>query len=310
MIIKNININSEINRDPLCLTIGNFDGLHKGHQFIINKVVKESKELNLVPAVLSFKPHPRIFFNTVSENFNIITETHKEELLESLGVKIFFKLKFNQSVSSVLPYDFVKNFLIKKLNLRSLLIGQNFKFGKDREGDVNLLKKINLNEEFKLNIINFVKTEHSNVIFSSSIIREKIKQGKVQDVTNLLGRPWIIKGIVQEGDRRASQMNFPTANLLSPDTIHPKKGVYCVRVTFENRNFHGIANFGRRPTFGGEKVLLEVNIFGFDSEIYGKELTIEFLAFIREEIKFDSFDKLKKQVNKDVHTAKSYFIKN
>ena len=308
MITKNININSNFNQDPLCLTIGNFDGIHQGHQFIIKKLIEESKKLNLIPAVLSFKPHPRVFFNKSSENFSIITDVYKEELLESLGIKIFYKLKFDQKVASMQPNDFINDFLIKKLKLKSLVIGENFKFGSNRSGDINLLKKINIEKNFYLHIVDFVKSNISNEVFSSSAIRRNIKNGNVNNVCKLLGRPWTIKGIVEEGDKRARQMNFPTANILSPDTIHPKKGVYAVQVIFDGQNYSGIANFGRRPTFGGKKVLLEVNIFGFDKEIYGKELTVEFLTFIREELKFENFDKLKEQVNKDVQSAKSFFI--
>jgi len=307
MIIKNININSNFNQDPLCLTIGNFDGIHLGHQFIVNEIINNSKKLNLKAAVLSFTPHPRIFFKKAQENFNIITDKHKEELLESFDIDIFFKLQFDEKVASMSPEDFINKFLIEKLNLKSLIIGENFRFGLNRRGDVNLLKKINIEKKFYLKIINSVRFDDSDKIFSSSIIREKIKQGEVDEVYKFLGRPWIIKGIVIKGEKRARQMNFPTANILSPNTIHPKKGVYVVKAIIDDKKYSGIANFGRRPTFDGKKVLLEVNIFDFDGEIYGMELMVEFLTFIREEIKFDNFEKLKEQINKDVQSAKSFF---
>ena len=310
MIINNININSDLNQEPLCLTIGNFDGIHLGHQFIINEIINNSKKLNLKSAVLSFSPHPRVFFKKVKENFNIITDVHKEELLESLGIDIFFKLKFDEKIASMSPEDFINKFLINKLNLKSLIIGENFRFGINRSGDINLLKKIYLEKKFYLKVINFVKTNDTEMIFSSSIIREKIKKGEFSEIYKFLGRPWTIKGTVIKGEKRAREMNFPTANILSPDTIHPKKGVYIVKVIIDGKKYSGIANFGRRPTFGGKKVLLEVNIFDFNDEIYGKELTIEFLTFIREEIEFANFDKLKEQVNKAVQSAKFFFTQN
>ena len=310
MKINNININSNLNQEPLCLTIGNFDGIHLGHQLIINEIINSSKKLNLKSAVLSFSPHPRVFFKKVKENFNIITDTQKEELLESLGVDIFFKIKFDEKVASMSPEDFINKFLINKLNLKSLIIGENFRFGLNRRGDINLLKKINLEKKFFLKIINFVKTNDSDKVLSSSVIREKIKKGEFDEIQKFLGRPWTIKGIVIKGEKRAREMNFPTANILSPNTIHPKKGVYVVKAIFDDKKYSGIANFGRRPTFGDKKVLLEVNIFDFDGEIYGKELTIEFLTFIREEIKFDNFNKLKEQVNKDVQSAKLFLTQN
>ena len=161
-----------------------------------------------------------------------------------------------------------------------------------------------------MKLINFVKTNDTNITFSSSIIREKIKQGEFGEIHKFLGRPWSIKGIVIKGEKRAREMNFPTANILSPNTIHPKRGVYVVNAIFDGKKYSGIANFGRRPTFGDKKVLLEVNIFNFNDEIYGKELTIEFLTFIREEIKFVNFERLKEQVNKDVQSAKLFLTQN
>ena len=223
---------------------------------------------------------------------HLLSEFKEFESIDIAGPG-FLNIKFNRA--------FWKNYL-------NQVIKMNFKFGSNRSGDINLLKKINIEKNFYLHIVDFVKSNISNEVFSSSAIRRNIKNGNVNNVCKLLGRPWTIKGIVEEGDKRARQMNFPTANILSPDTIHPKKGVYAVQVIFDGQNYSGIANFGRRPTFGGKKVLLEVNIFGFDKEIYGKELTVEFLTFIREELKFENFDKLKEQVNKDVQSAKSFFI--
>ena len=243
MIIKNITLDYKLHEDPLCLTIGNFDGVHKGHQFLINKLIENSKKFNLKPGVLSFYPHPRTFFQKNNHNFNIITDVHKEQLLESLGVEIFYKLKFNKDTASMAAEDFVYNFLIKKLKLKSLIIGKNFRFGSNRTGDINLLKKINLEIKFNLNVIEFVTAKDLNIVFSSSLVRENIQKGKFDIVKKILGRYWTMKGIVQKGDQRARQMNFPTANILSPNTIHPKNGVYAVKTNINNKNYNGIAKF-------------------------------------------------------------------
>ena len=309
MITRNFNINSKLNNKPLCLTIGNFDGVHIGHKFILNKLIEDSKKNKLQSSVLSFHPHPRKFFDSNSNNFNIITDMQKKELLDQEGIDIFYILKFDKNVSSMSPMDFVKNFLINKLNVKSLTIGENFRFGKDRVGDINLLKEISMRFNFVLNIVDFAKLSKTNEVFSSTLIRQKIMSGEVNILKKFLGRKWAIKGIVEKGDKIARKMNFPTANIHLKDIIHPKKGVYAVKIILNNKNYVGVANFGRRPTFGGKKVLLEVNIFDFNNEIYGKELTIEFLTFIREEIKFKSFNTLKEQVNKDVHLVKSYLKK-
>ena len=309
MITRNIKINSKKIYKPVCLTIGNFDGLHRGHKYVLKKLISTSKKNKLKSAVLSFSPHPRKFFTNSLENFNIITETHKVKLLKLSGVQTFYKLTFDKNVASMQPLNFVRNFLVNKLNIKSLIIGENFRFGKNRKGDINLLKKYSLKYKFDLIIIKYVKQLKTNEIFSSSLIRENIINGKVNKAKKLLGRPWSIKGRVKSGDKRARKMGFPTANILSPDTILPKKGVYAVYVIENNNKYCGIANFGRRPTFKGRKSLLEVNIFNFKKEIYGKELTVEFLAFIREEIKFKDFNTLKKQVKRDVISVKSYFKK-
>jgi len=310
MFTRNINIESNINTDPLCVTIGNFDGIHKGHQFVIKKLIKESKKLNLLPTVLSFNPHPSKFFKRINKNFNILLEDDKEDLLKSLGVKIYYKLIFNEITASLSAQDFINIFLIDKLKMRSLVIGENFRFGKNRDGNIDLLNKLSIEKNFSLHIIKSVKLKDSSLIHSSSVIRKNIEEGNFNNTNKFLGRPWTIRGIVQEGDKRARQMNFPTANIFVSDIIIPKKGVYIVKIILGEKKYSGIANFGRRPTFNGKKILLEVNIFDFHREIYGKELTVEFLTFIREEIKFDNFDELKKQVNKDVLLAKSFFDNN
>ena len=310
MIITDIDINSNINQKPICMTIGNFDGVHRGHQYIINELINEAKKLNLETSVLSFFPHPRVYFNNDIENFNIITDSHKEALFRNLNIDKYFRLKFDNSIASMSANDFVNDLLIEKLKLKFLIIGENFKFGVNRTGNIDFLKKIIIEKNFSLNVVNSIKSNENDTIFSSSVIREKIKNDKFEDVKKYLGRHWSIKGKVQEGDKRARKMNFPTANILSPNTILPKKGVYVVRVIIDKVYYSGIANFGRRPTFGGKKVLLEVHIFDFQKEIYGAELTVEFINFIREEIKFDNLDQLKNQVETDKEKAKSFLKYN
>jgi len=306
---RNININFK-NKKPLCLTIGNFDGIHAGHQYIINKLVIESKKNKLIPTVLSFNPHPRIYFNKLEKDFNIIFEKEKKTILNSMGVLNYFKLNFDSITSSMSAKDFVVKFLVNNLKLKTLIIGENFKFGKDRKGNINLLKKLSKEFNFSLKIIKSIKLKNSQQICSSSNIRKSIKEGDIKKTKIFLGRPWSVVGKIIVGDKRARKMNFPTANLILNGIINPKKGVYVVKIILNNKVYNGIANFGRRPTFNGKRLLLEVNIFNFNQEIYGKELTVQFIAFIRKEIKFKNFNKLKEQVNKDVIFAKSFFNKH
>ncbi|PPR44128.1 MAG: Riboflavin biosynthesis protein RibF, partial [Alphaproteobacteria bacterium MarineAlpha5_Bin11] len=167
MLTIDININSIINQDPLCLTIGNFDGVHNGHKFVFDKLITESKKLNIPSAVLSFDPHPRQFFEKNKQHFNIVTEDKKIKLIESLGIDIYYKLKFDNDVSSMSAEDFVNKFLVNSLKIKSLIIGENFRFGKNRNGDTGLLKELSLEKKFSVHIINYIKSDSLNMIYSS-----------------------------------------------------------------------------------------------------------------------------------------------
>ena len=205
--------------------------------------------------------------------------------------------------------NLLKIFLSKKLKINNLTVGYDFKFGKDRQGDVNLLKQLSSKYNYNISIINPVLDPLTSEIYSSSLVRKNIKEGNFERVSSLLGRNWTMQGTVVRGDKRASKMNFPTANIIPSNIIKPKKGVYVVRVQYISKYINGIANFGIRPTIDGKKLLLEVNLFDFNQDIYGKELTVEFLTFIRDEKKFDNFALLTEQIRKDIQLAKIYHSK-
>ena len=306
MKIHNIQLNSSINIQNINLAIGNFDGLHLGHQKIIKKLIHHSSEMKIDSCIMSFLPHPRQFFSGKNDNFKIFSEELKIKLLKQIGVNHYFVLNFDQSIVSLTPKEFIEIILVKKLMIKNLVVGYDFKFGKDRKGNVSLLKDQSLIYNFTVRVIEQVKLKQSSEIFSSSLIRKYIKEGNVEKVNSCLGRNWSLKGTVVPGDKRASKMDFPTANIVPPNLIHPKKGVYVVRTLYEGTFLEGIANFGIRPTIGGKKLLLEVHLFNFNSNLYGKDLTVEFLAFIRDEKKFENFKKLTQQIYKDIQTAKNY----
>ena len=279
----NINITSIFNIPSVNLAIGNFDGIHIGHQKIIQKLVNESKKMNIKSAILDFNPHPRQFFTKNYDDFNVVNEKTKIELLERLNVDYYISLKFDSVLASLSANEFIENFLSKKLKINNLTVGYDFKFGKDRQGDVNLLKQLSLKYNYNILIVNPVLDPLTSEIYSSSLVRTNIREGNFEKVSSLLGRNWIMQGAVVRGDKRASKINFPTANIIPSNIIKPKKGVYVVRVQYINKSINGIANFGIRPTIDGKKLLLEVNLFDFNQDIYGKELTVEFLTFIRDE---------------------------
>ena len=297
---------SNFEEKKLCLAIGNFDGFHKGHQAILRQVKDTSLKNNLSSAIMSFNPHPRTFFNNSNENFNIYTKEEKLIFLKKFDIDIYIDFEFNSNLSQLTPEDFVKNILVDKLNITNLVVGSEFRFGKDRKGNVNTLNDLSKKYNYNVHLVDSIMLKDMSSKYSSSIIRKKITEGKIEDVTNSLGRQWYMKGIVIEGQKKARDINFPTANIEPGNHILPKKGVYAVDVIFNNKTYLGISNFGLRPTVDGAKLLLETHLFNFDREIYGKELTVRFHTFIRPEVKFSNFKELTKQIKKDVEKAKKY----
>ena len=305
----NINLNSKVEGHLFHLAIGNFDGIHLGHQQIINSLVKEAKKLNRPSAILSFNPHPRQFFSRELDQYQILSEEKKQLIFTELGIDHYFCLKFDELLSNLSPVDFIKKIIVDQLKVEKLIIGYDFRFGKDRKGDTNLLLDHGKIHGFNLETIEKITNPKTNDPYSSTKIRECIRTGEIEEANLLLGRPWSMQGKVFHGDKRARKMNFPTANILPHNEIYPLKGVYAVNIKFGDEIHKGIANFGIRPTVAGEKLLLEAHLFDFDRDIYGNYLTVEFLAFIRGEKKFETFDYLVEQINKDIQIAKDYHLR-
>ena len=297
---------SQFEEKNLCLAIGNFDGFHKGHIAILNLLKKIANKKNQPPAIMSFNPHPREFFENKNKNFNIYLKSDKINFLENFDINIYIDFCFDKNLSELSANQFVESILIKKLNIRDLIVGKDFKFGKNRSGDFKILKNYSKKNNFEIHIVDSIMQSDNSDKYSSSIIRENIKNGKIENVNFALGRCWHMSSKVIEGDKRARKINFPTANMIPGKHIHPRKGVYCTQVYFNDEKYLSISNFGERPTVDGSKLLLETHIFNFNQEIYGNDLTVEFLTFIRPEQKFANFDELAKQIKKDIETAKKY----
>ena len=306
MKIFKLNTETSFEETNMCLAIGNFDGFHKGHQEIIKILKKISKEKNLDTSIMSFDPHPRVYFKTSNENFNIYTKDDKLKFLQDFNINNYIQFSFDQKLSEYSSYDFIKKILVDKLRIKNLVVGSDFRFGKDRSGNISTLNKFSKEYNYKVNLVNILKINDRSEKFSSSIIRNDIENGDMDSVTKSLGRHWHMTGKIIQGQKKAREINFPTANMEHGKHILPKKGVYCVEILLNDKKYLGISNFGRRPTVHGTKLLLETHIFNFNQEIYGNELTVRFLTFIRPEIKFDNFEKLTNQINKDVQEAKKY----
>ena len=286
------------------ILIGNFDGLHAGHQKLFNIAKNYKKKYSLKIGVLTFEPMPKMYFNDNLKNFRISSQQQKINYLNKLKVDFVITRKFDKKFSKTKSITFIKEIIGKKLNPRFIFVSNNFKFGNKREGNVRELIKYEKQYNYKI-----VKPQPSLVkkkIISSSLIRKYLQNGKLNDANKLLKRNWSIVGKVQKGKQLGKKIGFPTANIDIKDYILAKPGVYVVKVQkLNNLNYiRGIANLGYRPTFNGKKVLLEIHLFNFSGNLYNKYLTVEFLKFIRSEKKFKNIDQLKKQIKIDLLIAK------
>ena len=285
------------------LTIGNFDGVHVGHQEILKKLVKKAKELGLPSLVISFSVTPETFFGRPKARINNFRDKHL--LLESLGVDKHLLIRFNKSFSELRAAEFVNKVLVEKTGVRYCFVGDDFRFGKDREGGFSMLKKMSLEHNFALQKINGVSIGGLRV--SSSEIRKMLTKGDFKSAETFLGRPFSISGKVAQGAQIGRTIGFPTANIGIKRRLSPVLGVYSVHIEHSSKTYTGVCNVGKRPTLGGTKTLLEVFVFDFDQEIYGENVNVIFRQKCRNEIKFGSFDELKKQIEKDVEKSRGFF---
>ena len=284
------------------IAIGNFDGLHLGHQKVINEA-KRRAEKNKIPfGAMTFEPVPVMFFNKKIKNHRINSLQQKKKQLKKFKLDFLIIIKFNKKFSSQSAEEFIKKIIFKKTKCKFLYVSKNFKFGFKRQGNIKTLKKFEKKYDFK-NIVT-KPFKKNNKVISSTFIRKKIRLGKIVEVNKLLDRNWTIVGKVIKGQRRGHKIGFPTCNLKLNDYVIPKLGVYAVKVKTNNFIKNGIANIGYRPTFNGQNLLLETNVFGINKNLYNKEINISFKKFIRPEKKFRNLKYLKKQIQLDIKQAK------
>ena len=284
--------------------LGNFDGVHLGHKEIISKVIDISNSKNIPSGVLIFDPHPRNFFNPKLDDFILSDIKTRSYLLEKTNLDFLGILKFDDFMSNLSPREFVEKIIKNRVGVSHLIVGYNFRFGKNREGDVEILSKIC--SEFNIDLTIIEQVKNMELTISSSKIREAIEGLDFKKVKGIIGDSWKIVGEVIEGDKRGREIGFPTANIMMDNIIKPSFGVYAVRINYNNDIFNGIANFGVRPTFDKTKSLpiLEVHLFNFSDNLYGKEIVISFVDFIRKEKKFNGLESLKSQIKLDINIAK------
>lgn len=302
-IIRGIaNIKNQISQ--CVLTLGNFDGVHLGHQQLINHLITQGKRLNLPTVVMLFEPQPLEFFCPDNAPSRLTSFQEKVILIEKLGIDYIIAVPFNQTFAKMSADDFIRDWLINKLQAKYIAIGDDFRFGYERKGDINLLEHYAQTNGFMVESIPTFVFDHLRV--SSTAVRKALSNNDFQLAHCLLGRNYAITGRVVHGNALARQLGFPTANI----HLHRKKpalqGVYLVKVknSCSQQSYHGIANIGIRPTIEGKKAILEVNLFDFSGDLYGQYLDVTFIKKLRDEKKFNSLTELKEQITQDVCTAK------
>ncbi|WGX76978.1 bifunctional riboflavin kinase/FAD synthetase [Paraclostridium bifermentans] len=287
-----------INVENTVVTIGNFDGIHKGHIKLIKEAVKEAKTKNYKSVVFTFENHPMRYFRADSIK-HIITNEEKVKIFEDLGVDIVFMIPFDEYMTKISATDFVKTILHEKLKCKMVIVGHDFTFARNKEGNASLLESLGEDYNMKVKVIEPIKIKGRRV--SSSYIRNLINDGNVSEIKDFLGRNYFLEGEVIHARKIGRTIGFPTANLKAEDKlIIPKNGIYAVKVYIKNKVYYGATNIGYNPTVNGKALSIETNIIDFDEEIYGEIIKVEFLDRIRDEKKFNSLDELKSQLRKDV----------
>lgn len=291
------------------ITVGSFDGVHRGHQKLITSLVKNCKETGLKSVVMTFYPHPREILESNSE-FLMFNERARREFISELGVDYLVVFAFNRDFSTLSADEFLNNILFVDDKIKLIHVGHDFFFGSKREGDFNYLKNYISKKEIEVILSSENEFKPDEKLISSTEIRRFIKNGELEEAGSLLGRPYFLEGLIVKGDGRGKTLGFPTANfVLDKRYILPKNGVYVSKSYYNGMVYHSVTNVGTKPTFNIENsVCVETNIFDFDQDIYGEELRVEFYQKIREEVKFSSSNELISQIKSDVEYSRRFWV--
>ncbi len=304
LLIRDIDLHVE-NSDGVVATIGNFDGVHLGHQSILNKVKNHAKDFHLPAAVITFEPSAKEFFNPDQAPARLTNFREKFSLLKNFNLHQLICLHFNAALANMEADEFIEKILVKGLSIKHLIVGDNFRFGKKRLGDYSLL--LSAGEKFGFTVENTDSFEVDKERVSSTAVRNALAQGNLSIAEKLLGRSYSMSGRVIHGDKQGRTINFPTANIPIKRLHSPVQGVFAVKIKLDDMELLGVANVGNRPTVDGKEMLIEVHIFEFSKDVYGKNVEVIFCKKLREEKKFDSFEIMRQQIEKDAEQAKEYF---
>jgi riboflavin kinase/FMN adenylyltransferase len=290
------------------LTIGNFDGVHRGHQALIAKARARAKELNLPLAVLSFEPTPREFFSPDSVAGRVATFRSRIELLSAQGVNRLILQRFDRKFSAYDPTAFVEQLLVGKLGVRALVIGDDFRFGARRGGGIELLRELGKKHDYTIENLDTVALDGCRC--SSTALRAALAEADVKLAAAILGRPYTLRGRIRRGLQLGRKLGMPTTNINLHRKLALKQGIYVVRAKVKGRDWEGVASLGVRPTLGLTRALLETHLFGEPGELYGESMEVEFCRYLRPELKFDSLDALSVQMQRDADDARAFFASN
>ena len=285
------------------LAIGNFDGIHLCHQKVIRDAKKQANKNKLPFGIMTFEPMPVMFFNKKIKNHRINSLDQKINQFKKLKLDFLIIRKFNKKFSRLTAEKFIEKIIFKKTKCKYLYVSNNFRFGFKRKGNIRTLKKFGKKFNYRNLIIKPFKKK--NNVISSTLIRKKIREGKIKEANKFLNRNWSVDGKVIKGRKRGRKIGFPTCNLKMGNYVIPRLGVYAVKVKTSDFYKNGVANVGYRPTFNGQSLLLETNIFGINKNLYNKVISVSFKKFIRPEKKFKNFEYLKKQIKFDIKKTKN-----
>ncbi len=311
--------NLKIQTQSSIVTIGNFDGMHLGHQHILQQMIAQATTHHLQTVVVIFEPQPKEYFMQPQEApLRLMRLREKIIALKEQGIDKVLCLYFNAELANLSPEQFVNTILVQKLYTRFLWVGEDFKFGRQRQGDVHLLRQFG--ERYQFQVVPAPMLQSQGEKISSTRIRTLIQQGHMEEASTLLGHPLYLSGKVMQGEKRGRTIGFPTANINLPHYRGALSGVYAVRVSIGKKPksadeceskllepIYGVANIGKRPTFAGSHIVLEVHLFDFNQDIYDQPIRVEFMHKLRDEQRFSGLDALKQQIAKDTQEAKEHF---
>ena len=290
--------------EKLVVGLGNFDGVHIGHQKLITGVTAYAAKIGGTPAVITFHPHPMAVIHPENCPPLLLNQEYKHRLIAGLQVKVLLELPFDHTFANILPEDFIREILYEGLGAKGVVVGYNFTFGRFGKGDPALLEALAEKYDYRLIVLPPVRVGKETV--SSSLIREMMISGQVDRAAAYLGYNTFVEGKVVTGEKRGGAIGFPTANLnIKEDALVPANGVYSVKVIYNNESYPGVANIGCKPTFNGNTRIIEAHLLGYSGDLYGSEIKVEFVGRIRDEIKFSSADELVNQIRKDVEAVRN-----